>query len=65
MRKMREHDLIESIEKHSGMSRNDASNAVKAVLGALRSSQDSAMVLRQVEGKVAPIEQRKIIHLCG
>jgi hypothetical protein len=62
---MGEHDLIESVEKHSGMSRSDAANAVNAVLGALRASSDSALVLRKVEGKVAPIDQRKIIHLCG
>ena len=62
---MGEHDLIASVEKHAGMSRDDAAKAVNAVLGALRSSGGSAMVLRKVEGKVAPIEQRKIIHLCG
>jgi hypothetical protein len=65
MRNMGEHDLIASVEKHSGMSHGDAANAVKAVLDALRSSSSSALVLRKVEGKVAPIEQRKIIHLCG
>jgi hypothetical protein len=62
---MVEHDLIASVEKHAGMSRSDATNAVNAVLGALRASPDSALVLRKVEGKVAPIEQRKIIHMWG
>jgi nucleoid DNA-binding protein len=62
---MGEQDLIESMEKHSGMSRGDATKAVKAVFDAIRSSSSSALVLRKVEGKVAPIEQRKIIHLCG
>jgi hypothetical protein len=62
---MNEHDLIESVEKHSGMSRGDAANAVKAVLDTLRSSSASALVLRKTAGKVAPLDQRKIVHLCG
>lgn len=62
---MSEQDLISTVEKHSGMSRGDATKAVNAVLEAMRASEGSALVLRKVEGKVAPIEQRKMVHLCG
>jgi len=62
---MSEQDLIKSVEKHSGMSQAEAASAVKAVLGTLRSSEGSALVLRKAEGKIAPAEKRKIVHLCG
>lgn len=62
---MNEHDLVEAVEKHSGISRGDATNAVKAVLDTLRASHNSALVLRKVAGKVAALDQRKIVHLCG
>ena len=57
--------LEAAVARHTGMSGAEAAKAVHAVLETLRGLPDSAMVLRKAPGKTVPLDQRKMVHLCG
>jgi hypothetical protein len=64
--KQMDHAHLEAaVARHTGMSGAEAAKAVQAVLETLRELPDSAMVLRKTPGKTAPLDQRKMVHLCG